>query len=196
MTSLIAALDAILRVLRVGFFWFAALLAVVCLVDWAVRTRRLSPFGGVARFFRSSVDPLLLPIERRVLRAGGMPSTAPWWALAAVVLGGILVISLLDFLRDQLTGAAAAAELGGRGVVRLVVSWAFGLLNVALLVRVITSWLRVSPYSPWVRWAYVLTEPILRPLRRIIPMIGMIDITPIVAYFLLQIVASFLLQLV
>jgi len=58
--------------------------------------------------------------------------------------------------------------------------------NTALLVRVLSSWIRVSPHSRWLRWAFVLTEPILSPLRRIVPTIGMIDITPIVAYFVLR----------
>ena len=44
--------------------------------------------------------------------------------------------------------------------------------------------------SRWVRWSFVLTEPILRPLRKIIPPLGMIDITPIVAYFLLRLLQS------
>ena len=65
----------------------------------------------------------------------------------------------------------------------LLVSWTFGLLELAILVRVVVSWLPVSQFSPWVRWAFVLSEPILRPLRRVIPTIGNIDITPIVAFF-------------
>ena len=41
--------------------------------------------------------------------------------------------------------------------------------------------------SRWLRWTYTLTEPILRPLRQFIPPIGgAIDITPILAYFLLK----------
>jgi len=60
----------------------------------------------------------------------------------------------------------------------------------ALLVRVISSWLPISPYSRWIRWSYVLTEWMIAPLRRIIPLIGAIDITPIVAWFLLNIVQS------
>ena len=55
----------------------------------------------------------------------------------------------------------------------------------ALIVRVLASWLPISPYSIWIRWSYPLTNWILNPLRRIIPPLGMMDITPIVAYLLL-----------
>lgn len=191
----LAGFDAFLGVLRVAFFGVATVLAAVAAVDWLVRTRRLNPFGGVARFFRRTVDPLLVPIERRVLRAGGLPSSAPWWALAAVIIAGIVLLSLLGFLRNQYLGALFAAEAGPRGMVRLLVAWTFGVLQIAILVRVVASWIPVNPYSPWLRWAFVISEPILRPLRGIIPTIGMIDITPIVAWFGLRILQSLLLSL-
>ncbi|MFP5354024.1 MAG: YggT family protein [Gemmatimonadota bacterium] len=59
----------------------------------------------------------------------------------------------------------------------------------------ISSWVRVSPYSRWVRWAYTLSEPILRPLRQIVPTLGMIDITPIIAYLLLGLLERFVMGL-
>ena len=70
----------------------------------------------------------------------------------------------------------------------LLLSWGFAVLKIALVVRVISSWLPVSPYSKWIRWSYVLTEWMLAPLRRVIPRIGMIDITPIVAWLLLNVI--------
>ena len=193
MTTVISGIDTLLAVLRVVFLASAGVVALVCAVDWAVRTRRINAFGPVARFFRSSVDPLIAPVERRVVRAGGVPSSAPWWALGAVVLGGIIILSVLGFLRDQIVAVAVAASGGPRGIARFLVAATFSVLQIALLVRVITSWVRVSPYSKWVRWSYVLTEPILGPLRRVIPSLGMIDITPIVAYFLLQLLSSVIL---
>jgi YggT family protein len=60
---------------------------------------------------------------------------------------------------------------------------------------VISSWLPISPYSPWISWSYALSEPILAPLRRIVPNFGGLDITPILAYFLLSIIESVLFRL-
>ncbi len=163
----------------------AVVLAVVALIDWLVRTRKINPFNPVARFFRRVVDPLVAPMERRVVRAGGLPQAAPWWMLVAVVVGGIVLLALLRFVHGQLAGFYSAATTG-RGLVFLLLHYAFELLRVALIVRVVSSWLRVSPYSRWVRWSFTLTEPILRPLRGIIPPLGMMDVTPIVAYFALR----------
>jgi len=194
MTSFFAVFDAVLAGLRVALFWSAAALAVVFGIDWLVRTRRINPFNPVARFFRGSVDPLLAPVERRVVSAGGMPTSAPWWALVVVVVGGIVLISLLGFVRNQLIGIAFAAEQGPRGILRLLVSLTFSVLQLALFIRVISSWFRISPYSPWIRWTFQITEPILAPLRRVIPSVGMIDITPIIAYFILSLLSSVILS--
>ena len=192
MNSILPVLASIRSALSVGFFAAGVVLTLVCAVDWLVRTRRLDPFGRVARFFRQSVEPLMAPVERRIVRAGGLPTSAPWWSLAAVVFGGIAFLSLFDFARGQLEGIAYASQSGSRGMLRLLISWTFAVLRMALLVRVISSWVRVSPYSPWVRWAFVLSEPILRPLRQIVPSLGMVDITPIVAYLLLGLLERFL----
>lgn len=194
MQNFLLVYESVLGVLRVVLFALAVLLTIVCAVDWAVRTRRLSPFGPVARFFRSTVDPLIAPIERRVVRAGGLPTSAPWWALAAVVVGGIVLLSLLGFIGAQVFRIGAALTQGPRGIYYVAVSMLAGLLQLALLVRVLSSWVRVSPYSRWIRWSFVLTEPILRPLRRIIPPLGMMDVTPIAAYFLINLLSGFLLQ--
>lgn len=195
MTSFLNTFDLVLHYLQIFFFSAAVALGVVCLVDWLVRTRRINAFSKVARFFRQSVDPLMAPIERQIVRSGGIPSSAPWWALAGAVFGGIVVLQLLGFVRGQLYDAVFAAQDGTRGMVRILISWVFAILQFAIIVRVITSWIRISPYSPWVRWAFHLSEPILRPLRRMIPSIGMIDVTPILAYFALGLLQSFLMGL-
>lgn len=179
--------------LGAAFLAIGAALAVVCTVDWLVRTRRLNPFGAVARFFRQSVEPLMAPVERQIVRAGGVPSTAPWWALGAAVVGGIVFLSLFDFVRQQIAGFYYASQTGSRGVVRMLIGWTFEILRLALIVRVISSWVRVSPYSKWIRWSYTLSEPILRPLRQVVPTLGMIDITPIIAYLLLGLLERFVM---
>jgi len=72
----------------------------------------------------------------------------------------------------------------------------FTLLSLAILARVLLSWVRVSPYHPAVELLYQITEPILAPLRRVIPPMGMIDISPIVAMFLLQIIQQVLVEII
>jgi len=188
-------LNLLVTVLRPVVFVAGALTAVTALLSYSVRTRRIQPFSPVARFMRERVDPwLIAPMERKLLTAGGTPYSAPWWTLAAVILGGLLLISGLEFLRDQLAMLAYASSAGPGGIFGLLVRWTFGILRLALFARVISSWVGGSPYSKWWKWAFVITEPILAPLRRVVPTIGMLDITVIVAYFGLQILESVILR--
>lgn len=170
-------------------------LAVAFLLDWLVRTRRINPFHPFARGIRRFVDPIIAPVERRILRAGGLPTSAPIWALVGAVIGGILAISGLDFVIQGLAGMIFAMTSGPLGLFVVLVRLTFSVLRFAIIVVVIVSWLPISPFSTWVRWAFAITEPILRPLREIVPRVAMFDITPIVAYFLLGILEWALLRM-
>ena len=188
--SVVNVLDLLLGVLRPAVFVAGALAAVAAVVSYSVRTRKISPFSPFARFTRDKVDPwLIAPMERRIMRAGGTPYAAPWWALAAVIVGGLILLSAVGFVRDQLMMLAYMSG-SGASLAALLVRWTFGILKLALFARVISSWVGGSPYSKWWRWSYVLTEWFLAPLRQVIPTIGMIDITVLIAYFGLGIIES------
>lgn len=184
MIGLIGLVDVGIVFLRAAIFTFAALTAVLAAADWAVRTRRINPFGRPARLIREHVQPWIAPVERKIVRAGGNPASAPWWTLVFVILGGIVVLSLVGFLRQQLVMAAYAMASGPGGLLRLAVGWTFMVLQVALMVRVITSWVGGS-YSRVGRLSASLTDWFLVPLRQVLPTIGMIDISPLVAWFVL-----------
>jgi YggT family protein len=168
---------------------FVAFLAAsfVAFGSWAVRTRAISPFGFLARMIRRLSDPVIDPIERWQLKRGGNPQNAPWWLLGGVIVGGIVLISGTQWLAAQIERASYAARFGARGLLALAIYYAFRLVIFALVVRVIGSWVGVFRYNRWVRWAYFLTDWIVEPLRRVVPTIGMIDISPLVAWFLLEI---------
>jgi YggT family protein len=178
--------------LRVILFYMGVLVAVLCAIDWAVRTRRVNPFSKIARFFRANIDPILAPIERVIVRAGGVPSAAAWWGLLAFVVLAILLIMLLQFVGDIMFQMVAMQQ-DPRGAWRVIASWVISLLSLALLVRVLSSWLPVSPQSRWIRWSYVLTDWMIRPLQTIVPRVGMFDITPIIAWLLLRLIGGFIL---
>lgn len=194
MEIVIRILDTILGITRPAVFGIGVIAALGASVSWAVRTRKVSPFSGFARFIRSSVDPwLVAPMERRLLRAGGTPYAAPWWALAAVILGGLLLITAVEFIRNSLATLFFASQ-SGMSLAAVLVQWTFSILRIALFARVIASWIGGGPYSKWWRWSFVLTEWFLAPLRNVIPTIGMIDITVIVAYFGLNLLESAVLR--
>ncbi len=188
----IALLDAVIGGLRAGAAVVLLLAAGLATAAWAVRTRRVNAFGGLARFVRRWVDPMLRPLERRLAMTGATGASIPWWGLLFLLLALAAGIFILSFLRDGIVGAYFAMNSGPRGIVALGVRWVFGVLQLALLVRVLTGWIG-GAYSAIGRLAFRMTEWFLAPLRRVIPPLGMLDLTPIVAWFLLGLVQGALL---
>lgn len=177
------ALD-ILRFVVFGLFVYASATAVS---NWALRTQRINPFSGTGRLVRRLTDPAIMPIERWLLRRGGNPQNAGWWLMGVAVVGGILVITVAEWVIVQVVQVAGAASRGPAGVIRMLVYYAGQLLSIALIVRVVGSWFGAGRFSPWTGWSYKLTDWIVEPLRKIIPPIGgVIDISPLVAWFLIQ----------
>lgn len=66
----------------------------------------------------------------------------------------------------------------------------FTILAFAIIARALISWVPIDPYHPIVVILDQITEPFLAPLRRIVPQMGMMDITPIVALILIQVLQS------
>lgn len=62
------------------------------------------------------------------------------------------------------------------------------LFTYAVVARAVLSWIRPNPYNPLVRFLNRITDPIMRPLERLIPPIGGLDVTPIVAIVLIQLI--------
>ncbi len=76
------------------------------------------------------------------------------------------------------------------GFVLNFVNLLFTILSFAIIARALVSWLPIDRYNPLIRVLDQITEPILAPLRRVVPPLGMMDITPIVALILLQILQA------
>lgn len=183
-----AVLDFAVRIIVIVALAYASLVAVA---HWAVRSRRINPFGAWARFMRKASDPVLMPLERRVIRFGGSPQNAPLWLLGIVIGAGLLLLSLTSWLIGTATGLMLIADGGPRIWVRVLVDALFTVLMAAILIRVIGSWLGMGPYNRWMRPAYALTNWLIDPIRRILPPMGIIDFSPMVAWLVLYVIRGF-----
>ena len=179
---------------RTLLFGATVLAALACGASWALRTRRVTPFSFIGRFARERVDPALRSIERPVLNAGGSSSSVPWWGLAAFVVLGILAQQLLGYVVGILAVTVSAASAGPRGVLRAAAQLTFAVLQLALMIRVLASWFGSLGNVRWLRWTYSITEPLLGPLRAVLPALGPFDISPLVLFYLLRFVGGFVVQ--
>ncbi len=76
-------------------------------------------------------------------------------------------------------------EPSGESVAAEVVWLFFTILTIAVLIRVLMSWFQLDQSNPLIQVLNSITDPILVPLRNILPRIGMFDLSPIVAMILL-----------
>jgi YggT family protein len=81
----------------------------------------------------------------------------------------------------------------------LIINLVFGAMWWAILIRVLLSWLpmmgtRIDPYHPAIRFLYSITDPLLEPLRRYTT-VGMIDLSPVVALLILDVVRRLLIAM-
>jgi YggT family protein len=186
-------LDYLARALVILALSYASIVAVT---HWAVRTRRINPFGAWPRFNRRISEPILLPLERRVIRAGGSPQDASLWLLGLVIVGGLLLLTLIHWLIGMTATMAALAYAGPRAWLRFCLSGVFTVLMAAIFIRVVASWLGLSPYSRWMRPVMILTNWLIEPIRRILPPFGMLDFSPMVAWLVLWLVRGFVMGMI
>lgn len=69
----------------------------------------------------------------------------------------------------------------------------------AMLLRAVLSWFPLEPGSPASRarhWLAVLTEPVIRPFRKVVPPVGIFDISFLIAFLVVYLVTSYVLSLV
>jgi YggT family protein len=181
--------------LRYTVFGLVVLAALAALGSWLVRTRRVSPFGALGRTLRSVTDPVLRPVERRLVRMGGNPAHAGGWLIVVTAVAGIVLLSLIGWLLTTFQVARIAASGGPRATFALIIEILYRIVMYALIVRVIAGWFGLFRYSRWIRPAYILTDWIVQPIGRIVPPLGSLDMSPIVAWLALMLLRSLLLAM-
>ncbi|MGI6468725.1 MAG: YggT family protein [Syntrophomonadaceae bacterium] len=82
------------------------------------------------------------------------------------------------------------------GLLIQIINIAFSVLIWLVIIRCLLSFIPHNPYQPLIRFVYDVTEPIMAPFRRLIPPIGMIDISPIVVVFALELVRRVMIELI
>jgi len=75
-----------------------------------------------------------------------------------------------------------------------IISIAFEILTYIIFIRVILSWFPHNPYQPVIRLIYQISNSILSPIRNTVSPIGGIDISPIIAIFIIQLIKNIILN--
>ncbi|MGH9942072.1 MAG: YggT family protein [Pyrinomonadaceae bacterium] len=160
---------------------------VLMLIRLLLNYADLNPFSAPVLLVRRWSDPFVNPVRRAMMSFGFSPNMAPLVTILITILLGYFAVRLSDDLIGTLVNVSLSARMG-RPIALLgsVLYGALGVYLTLLFIRIIFSWGQVSYSNRVMRFLVNVTEPLLGPLRRIIPPLGPVDISPIVAFFIIQ----------
>lgn len=159
----------------------ATLLGALLLLRFWMQATRVRPPQQIGQFTFTLTDWLVLPLRRLVPGMGGYD-----WAS---LIGAFVVVLLASSL---LLVAGADAEMVLRHALFRFLSWILYGFMALLIIDAIFSW--VNPHAPLAPFVHALNTPILRPIRRVVPPIGGVDLSVLVALVLIQIIQFVLRQ--
>lgn len=163
----------------------AAVLGGVLLLRFWMQVVRVRPPMALGQFIFQLTDWLVRPLRRLLPGVGGYD----WASLT----GALLVILLAGAINLAISSSFSIQFLVLWSLMRFF-EWIFYGFMGLLIIEAIFSW--VNPHAPLAPFIRALNDPLLRPLRRVIPPIGGIDLTPLVALVLLRIALMLVTSLI
>jgi YggT family protein len=146
----------------------------------------LNPFAWPSLTMRRLSDPFIMPVRRALMGFGVDAKYSPLVVILLVILLGYFVLQLSSTIGSTIGGVLLSLQTGA--IVAALGFILYGIISIYILlifIRIIFSWGMVSYSNRIMRFLVDATEPLLGPLRRIIPPLGVMDISPIVAFLIL-----------
>lgn len=159
---------------------------VLVILRMIAEVANLNFFGWTYVTIRRLTDPIIVPVRGALRGFRVDPKYAPLVTILIAILLGWLAVRLTDALLGTIIGVLASIQQGS--IARLIGHLLYGFLAIyALLIfaRVVFSWVTVTYSNHLMRFLVNATEPLLAPLRRIIPPVGMFDISAFVAFLII-----------
>jgi YggT family protein len=159
---------------------------VLMLVRLVLNYADVNPFSRPVIQVRRLSDPFVNPVRRGLLQLGFGPNITPLVVILIAIVLGWFVLQLADSILSMILGIYGAVRAAR--VIAVVGYLLYGFLDIyALLIvmRIVFSWGNVSYSNRVMRFLVNATDPLLVPLRRIIPPLGMFDLSALVALLLL-----------
>lgn len=180
MPALIEALIFVIKSL-------GSLYLLVVLLRFILQLVRADFYNPISQFAVKATKPLLNPLRKVIPGFGGLDLAS--LVLALLVQLALLLVVLLLLGTNPLNILSYVLAWSIIGVSVLFVKIFF----FALIASVILSWVAPGSYNPAVQLINQICEPLLMPIRRVLPSLGGLDISPIFAFIALQLIDHFVL---
>ena len=142
----------------------------------------LNPFAWTYRTIRRLSDPLVIPMRAGLRGIGVDPKFAPFVVMLISVLVGVFLLQLVTATAVTVAGVLDSVQAGAFiWVLGFILHGLLSIYTLLIIIRVIFSLAMLSYSYRIMRFLVDVTEPLLGPLRRMVPTIGRFDVSPIVA---------------
>lgn len=191
-------LDAVSWVIFAVTVVTASLLVLRVIVAWV----GTNPFGWLPYNLRRITEPLVQPLRQPFSGYYMRFDLLPLVAAAGILFGGLFAGSLYSrfvLLLDDVVSTAYYGVVTLRHMLVWLIVLAATLLELAIFLRIILPWFGVGYGSRIFRLAFRVTEPLLRPIRRLLGrylVISMFDFSAFLALLVIRIVTGFVVDLV
>jgi YggT family protein len=142
----------------------------------------LNPFAWTSRTIRRLSEPIMIPMRGGLRGIGVNPKYAPAVVILITLLVGVFVLQMVTITAVSIAGVIESVRIGAFFWVLGFIL--YGLLSIyapLIIIRVIFSIAMLSYSYRIMRFLVEITEPLLGPLRRVVPVLGRFDVSPIVA---------------
>lgn len=188
----------ILHTLYLFIAWGVSALVVAAVILIILRSlfiyRDVNPFTWSAINVRRATDPIILPVRRALVAFRVDPKIAPFIAVLMIIVVGYFVVQVASSVLNTIAGIlhALTSRAPGMGVAILgyLLFGFLGLYTLLIFVRIVFSWGTIGYGNRKMRFLIRMTEPLLGPLRRYVPTVGMFDISPIVAFLIIWVLQA------
>jgi YggT family protein len=154
----------------------AGVLGGVLLLRFWMQVVRVRPPTSIGQFTFQLTDWLVRPLRRILPGVGGYDWASLIGAFAVIVVAVAIDLAVMTRISPQYLVLLSLLRL---------CEWVFYGFMGLIIIEAVFSW--VNPHAPLAPFIGALNDPLLRPLRRVIPLIGNIDLSPLVALILLRI---------
>lgn len=163
---------------------FFGLYLLIVLLRFLFQLARADFYNPISQFVLKATNPLLMPIRKVIPSIGSIDTSSLVLALAVQMLGALLAILLVG---------------GGIDPIKLVIWSALLILNLilqiyffSLIITVIVSWIAPQSQNPAIALIHQLLAPVTNPIRKMLPDMGGIDISPIFVFFVIMVLKKVL----
>ncbi len=173
-----------------GFIVFLVMIIVILMILRLIfNYTDPNPFGTIGRFsykLKKHTDRMVYPVARFLARMKVDTRIAPLITILVFCVVGYFILQLFYNLFFTVDGVASSIkEASITRVVGYLLYGFLGIYSLLIVVRIVMSWV-TSSGNALMRFLLKVTDPIMEPFRRIIPPLGMFDISPIVVLFLIH----------